>query len=83
MITYLSYSLFGLLDRYYEAKRRYYDGSPLLTDQEFDALEGSIKAIHGDWALKTYGCVGYDLSKHDIIKWRWNKLKKESTSSWY
>lgn len=75
MTSYLAYSLFGLLDRYYEGKRTYYTGVSIYTDAEFDALEKSITAIHGPWALRTYGCVGYEESRHRIIKQRWERLK--------
>lgn len=63
-----AYSLYSLLDRYYKAKKAYYlSGKILLTDEAFDALEDSIRAIHGGKALEMYGCVGYDAERHEAI----------------
>ena len=57
-----------LLDKYHEAKRRYYKGLHSITDQEFDALERSISVIHGEELLEEYGHVGYSKELHDKIK---------------
>ena len=69
------YSKWLILNKYYEAKRLYYgEGKSSLNDQEYDALEQSINAIHGDTVLYFDGqggewaCVGYDKGKHVIIK---------------
>lgn len=65
----LDFSLYHLLDEYYESKRRYYgDGKSDRTDSEFDALEGSIKAIHGEDTFEKWDCVGYDAAKHQVIR---------------
>lgn len=61
-------SKFTLLDRMYEAKRVYYAGRPELTDQEYDALERSIEAIHGKNTLTDWYCVGYNKDRHEKIK---------------
>jgi len=61
-------SKFALLDRMYEAKRLYYAGRPELRDQEYDALERSIEAIHGKNTLTDWYCVGYDKDRHEEIK---------------
>ena len=72
------YSLFALLDDYYNAKKQYYEGARKvkLTDREFDCLEESIIAIHGIEALylDNWGCVGYDVEKHDTIRRRLNAI---------
>ena len=66
---YLEYSKWALLNRMYEAKRKYYcEGKNLLTDQEYDALERSIAAIHGEQFLIDWGTVGYDPKPHKRIK---------------
>lgn len=69
------YSLYHLLDELYEAKRLYYKGSPKLTDKQFDALESSIKNIHGNKVFEEWYTVGYDEEKHKIIK---KNCKEES-----
>ncbi len=62
------WSLYSLLMKYYKAKQYYYKtGSTSLTDNEYDALEVSIKAIHGLDTLDVYGCVGYDKKKHQSV----------------
>jgi len=72
------YSKWALLDRMYEAKRSYYgDGKSSLTDQEYDALERSIIAIHGEQLLKDWYCVGYDSDTHNKIKENLNAITKK------
>lgn len=46
--------------KYHQAKREYYNGSPVLTDFEFDRLEGSIIAIHGEEIFRKYNSVGFE-----------------------
>ena len=75
------FSMWSLMSKYYEAKENYYSGAPKLTDQEFDALEGSIKAIHGKGFLQKWGCVGYDYNKHLAVKLifaRWQFVDREN-----
>lgn len=62
------YSKFKLLDSIYTNKKLYYQGNPKLRDEEYDALESSFKAIHGEKALLEWSCVDYDESKHKLIK---------------
>jgi len=62
-------SKWSLLNRIYEAKSAYYGrGTSKLTDSEYDALENSFIAIHGEDELRTWGGVGYDSRKHSIIR---------------
>ncbi len=62
------WSLYSLLAKYYSAKKSYYDsGTSNLTDSQYDALETSIRAIHGGDTLEVYGCVGYDTKKHQSV----------------
>ena len=57
------------MDRIYEAKKYYYGaGSDKLSDDEYDHLECSFKAIHGEECFKELYCVGYDKDMHDNIK---------------
>lgn len=60
-------SKWSLLNKYYVCKKKYYAGKPSLSDGEFDNLELTITAIHGEDTLKTYGCVGYDITKHKLV----------------
>lgn len=63
------YSKWSLMDKIYEAKKNYYGpSSTKLSDSEYDAIETSFKAIHGESAFKELYCVGYDAHKHGIIK---------------
>ena len=64
----LEASKFALLCKMYEAKRLYYEGRSKLTDPEYDALERSIKAVHGKNTFDDWYCVGYDKDKHKKIK---------------
>lgn len=68
------YSKWALMDKIYEAKKYYYgSGSSKISDNEYDALERSFKAIHGEEVFKELYCVGYDADRHfKIIK----ELKK-------
>jgi len=76
-MTNKDYSLYGLLDKYYEAKRTYYrTGKCSITDQEYDALEASIKTIHGENTTIEFGTVGYDSEKHDKIKQLFKQQKE-------
>ena len=69
-----NYSLFSLLDKYYNAKKAYYsDGKNVLTDQEFDKLEENIAVLHSD-VFNQWKCVGYDPNKHKIIQ---KRIKEE------
>jgi len=62
------YSLYGLLDSYYEAKRTYYtSGKATMTDQAYDSLESSIVNIHGKDVFDKWGVVGYCPKKHETI----------------
>ena len=63
------YSKWGLLVRIYSAKRAYYvSGKPCMTDKEYDALESSFVAIHGEKAKADWVCVGFDPVKYQAIK---------------
>lgn len=63
------YSFFHLMDSLYTAKKAYYGpGRSHLTDLEFDALEDSIKAIHGTERFNEWNCVGYDPAIHEVIE---------------
>jgi len=63
------YSKWALLDKMYKAKKAYYtSGKPVMTDKEYDALEASFVAIHGEEAKREWSCVGYDEHKHALIK---------------
>lgn len=42
----VEYSTRKLTERILEAKRAYYSGAKTMTDQEYDALEKSLKAIN-------------------------------------
>lgn len=64
-----NYSLWRLLDKLYNAKRDYYvKGHPSITDEEYEGLETSIKAIHGGDLFEKHTCVGYDNLKHTEIR---------------
>lgn len=63
------YSFWRLFDKLYNAKRDYYtQGRSKLTDQAYDYLEESIKAIHGEESFQEWNCVGYDQNKHVTIR---------------
>ena len=80
------WSLYSLLMKYYKAKQYYYEtGATSLTDNEYDALEVSIKAIHGVDTLKTHGCVGYDIKKHEAVLRSYemyNSMRNERHKVW-
>jgi len=63
-----NFSKWSLLDKYYNAKKAYYNGNPKLTDWEFDALERTFVAIHSQATLDKCGCVGYNVKRHTNIK---------------
>jgi len=76
------YSKWALLHKIYAAKNKYYTtGKNSLTDYEYDAIEKSYKAIHGE--LGEYSCVGYDKVKHQKIKRELNKYKILSVKAFY
>lgn len=81
------YAVWFNLKKYYDSKKDYYKtGTSKLTDQEFDALEGTIEAIGGKGTLKKYGCVGYDHNKHLMAKLCFNffddEIKRRFTIPW-
>jgi len=64
-----AYSFWVLMEKLYAAKRTYYGtGKSDLTDQEFDALESSIKVIHGEDRYKEWYRVGYCAETHAEVK---------------
>ncbi len=44
----VEYSTKVLSERIKKAKRAYYEGRPIMSDQEYDALETSLRAINPD-----------------------------------
>jgi hypothetical protein len=80
------WSLYSLLLKYYKAKQFYYEtGDTSLTDNEYDALEGTIKAIHGLDTLDVYGCVGFDREKYQGVLRSYemyNSMRNERHKEW-
>lgn len=69
---------------YLQAKKAYYDGTPIMSDQKFDALEDKIKAVAPDWIelQKT----GVALGKRDVtLPFFMPSLNKcyEDIDSWF
>ena len=77
------YSFFNLMEKIYEAKAAYYgSGKSLMTDREYDALEGSIIAIHGQERFKEWYSVGYDEKRHQEVAKRASELREEFKEWW-
>ncbi len=77
-------SFWNLLNKYYEAKRRYYsEGKSKLTDLEFDALEHTMMVLHGERFVDDgWKCVGYDAERHIEIKRMVKIVNKEFRDAW-
>ncbi len=71
------FSKLSLLNKYYEYKKAYYSGNSKVLDSEYDALEESIIAIHGELVIKEYGCVGYSEDSHKRILEHMSMLEKK------
>ena len=74
----LDYSFFNLMEDLYKAKKAYYSsGKSILTDQEYDALEHSIIAIHGEDRFKEWYSVGYNEETHKKIAIEAKRLRQK------
>jgi len=71
------FSKLSLLNKYYNYKKSYYSGNSKVLDSEYDALEDSMVAIHGESILKEYGCVGYSEDSHKRIIEHMDILEKK------
>lgn len=73
----MEYSFWNLMEKLYEAKKAYYEkGMSSLTDAEYDALEGSIIAIHGETKFKQWYRVGYCKNIHQIVSQKAKEQKE-------
>lgn len=65
----MNLSKWWLMSDYYEAKLDIFKrGRSKLNDQEILALEGTIKAVHGEEFFNRFSCTTYDFNQHLIVK---------------
>ncbi len=73
-----------LLEKYLLAKEKYYNDQPIMSDEEFDALEDKIRAYDPDWVeLKK---TGVKTKKTEVVLEHFmpslNKVYPEKVEAW-
>lgn len=61
------YSVWFQFFTYHEAKKNYYNGSPSMSDSDFDRLEDSLKRKYAE-IYPRYSCVGFNFNLYNAVK---------------